>query len=112
MAKMYKAVKDFNVRVENGTVFKDDFQQLITEMLADGAIVLVENIDLRTTDNDVMINGEYLSSIIEVGTLQKYRRICNDLGIAFIPRDGKPELKKKLEKYLADAKQNRKGVSK
>ena len=112
MAKMYRATKAFNIRIEEGTVFKDDFKSLVAEMLSDGAIVPIENMDIRSTDNAVLINGEYLSSIIEVGTLQKYRATCNELGISFIPRDGKAELKKKLEKYLADAKQNRKGVSK
>jgi hypothetical protein len=73
---------------------------------------LVENVDLRATDNDVMIDGEYLSSIIEVGSLQKFRSVCNDLGISFIPRDGKKELKQKLQDYLNDVKANRKGVAK
>lgn len=112
MAKMYRATKAFNIRIEEGTVFKDDFKSLVAEMLSEGAIVPIENMDIRSTDNDVLINGEYLSLIIEVGTLQKYRATCNELGISFIPRDGKAELKKKLQQYLDDVKKNRKGVSK
>jgi hypothetical protein len=47
-----------------------------------------------------------------VGSLQKFRSVCNDLGISFIPRDGKKELKQKLQDYLNDVKANRKGVAK
>ena len=111
MAQLYRATKAFNIRVEEGTVFKDDFKSLIAEMLSEDAIVPIENIDVRSTDNDVLLNGEYLSSIIEVGSLQKFRATCNELGISFIPRDGKAELKKKLQQYLDDVKKNRKGVS-
>ena len=42
MAVKYKAVKDFDVRVEKGTVFSGTLKKLLDQLIAAGAVEKVE----------------------------------------------------------------------
>lgn len=42
MAVKYKAVKDFNVRVERGTVFSGTLKELLRQLIEAGAVEKVE----------------------------------------------------------------------